>query len=81
MPESSDFRSWYAPAAEAQVNAYLKGLSRQYRVPVFDTRAWLPDAAFHDGHHLNTAGARTFSERFGREVLRPLLDQNPFAGD
>jgi hypothetical protein len=73
MPESSDFRSWYAPAVRAEVDDYLSGLTRQYGVALIDTRCWLSDAAFYDGHHLHTDGARIFSERFAREVLGPLL--------
>lgn len=77
MPEGPDFQSWYPPALRAEVDRYLGGLSRQYRVPYVDARNWAPDTALVDSFHLNRAGATAFSERFGREVLRPLLEGRP----
>jgi hypothetical protein len=74
MPEASEFRSWYYPEMEKEVDGYLAGLTREFHVPLIDTRTWVPDEGFYDAHHLLACGARTFSERFGREVLRPLLD-------
>jgi hypothetical protein len=73
MPEHSACRSWYTPQAQAVVRAYLQQLSQEYHIPVFDTRAWVPDEYFADFCHMLPQGARPFSERFGREVLRPWL--------
>jgi hypothetical protein len=73
MPESSAMRSWYGPAARARLSAYLGQLVREEGVPVIDGRDWVPDEGFADGHHLGAAGARLCTERFGREVVGPLL--------
>ncbi len=73
MPESSFMRSWYTPAARERLGAYLARLGREEAVPVIDGRDWVPDAGFEDAHHLGAAGARLCTERFGREVLGPLL--------
>ncbi len=73
MPEAKVFQSWYAPAARAAGDAYLRGLSEEKGVALIDARDWVPDDEFRDGHHLLATGARTFTERFGREALSPLM--------
>jgi hypothetical protein len=77
MPESSEFRSWYAHGAEGQLSRYLDELRRD-GTPVVDARGWVSDNGFRDGHHLLPVGADAFTERFGREVL-PLLNPAPAA--
>jgi hypothetical protein len=72
MPEAKEFRGWYRPAARRQFDAYFARLSRECAVPVIDARDWIDDALFADGHHLLDCGAVAFTERFGREVVRPL---------
>jgi hypothetical protein len=76
MPESSEFRSLYPPAAQAEIAGYLAKMQAEYRVPIIDARCWMADGDFADGHHLLPPGARAFSERFGREVLRPFLEHH-----
>jgi hypothetical protein len=73
MPEHSAVRDWYPPQARALVHSYLNGLGREYQMPIIDTRDWVPDEALRDFCHLGQRGAAPFSERFGREVLQPLL--------
>jgi hypothetical protein len=73
MPEGTEFQSWYPPAVRAAVETYVAGLSREYRVPLVDARSWVADDYFADSHHLLVRGAEVFTERLGREVLRPLL--------
>lgn len=73
MPEGTEFRSWYPPATLAQVRGHLTQLSREYAVPVIDARDWVADGDFSDGQHMLLHGAVVFTERFGREVLLPLL--------
>jgi hypothetical protein len=73
LPEASDFRGWYSPATRRAIDAYLADLSRDHGVPLADASAWLPDDCFSDAHHLLPRGADALSERFGREVLAPLL--------
>ncbi len=75
MPEGSVFRSWYSPDAEKQLQTFLTELEREFQAPLFDTRTWIADDDFTDGHHLTGRGAKAFSERFGREALLPLLQQ------
>lgn len=59
MPEAAEFRSWYAPAALRQLDAYLAGLG----VPLVDARTWLPDDQLPDGHHALRTGAEAFTRR------------------
>lgn len=73
MPEASEFRSWYPPPARARLAAYLAALQREYGTPVIDARHWIPDRDFWDSHHLLRPGAAAFTQRFGAEVIRPLL--------
>ncbi len=81
MPEGSAFRSWYAPAAEARLGEYLRGLSGRYGLVVVDARDWAQDTDFWDGHHLLPTGAEAFSLRFGRAAYaRSLSSGVPHGG-
>jgi hypothetical protein len=71
MPESTEFRAWYAPHTERVVASYVDGLSREFGVPYIDASGWIPDAGFADGHHLLPGTAYMFTERFYREILGP----------
>lgn len=73
MPEHSTCRGWYAPETQATVRRYLGQVSAEYRCPVIDARTWAPDEHFADFCHMAPQGAGPFSERLGRDVLRPLL--------
>jgi hypothetical protein len=73
-PESSEYRSWYAPGAEAELHDYLRHLADTYGVPVVDARCWVPDREFGDPHHLFGAPAKRYTEEFARQVLQPLVD-------
>jgi hypothetical protein len=77
MPESSDCHTWFSPAARAEIEGFLQHLSQEYDAPLVDARAWLPDEDFADPAHLIVAGATAFTQRFGREVLAPLLKGEP----
>jgi hypothetical protein len=81
MPEHSEVRGWYTPEARACVARYLTSLGREYRVPVIDTRTWVADDGFADSAHMDRPAVAAFSERFGREVVRPLLAGEPLAPD
>ena len=72
-PEDSQFRSWYGPIGEANLRDYMNTLHREYGAEVTDARAWVPDEHFADPHHVTQSGASIFTERLGREVLRPLV--------
>lgn len=73
MPEGSDFRSWYPEDTRQQIDRYLAALCQEYQCPLADATCWIEDGLFSDSHHLLPAGANRFSQRFGREVLQPML--------
>jgi hypothetical protein len=73
MPEGTQFRDLYPPAARGAIDAYLGRLRQEYGVPLIDAREWVGDDGFWDSHHLTKAGATAFTRRFGREALWPLL--------
>jgi hypothetical protein len=72
MPDHSLIRGWY-PMMQDRLLPYLRQLSSENRVPILDARAWQSDEDFPDGIHLSPKAARAFSERFGREIYRPLI--------
>lgn len=72
LPEHSKLRSWYPPAAQTELAAYLHRLQEVYGTRVIDGRTWCPDDEFGDFCHLLPKGAQTLGERFGREVFRSL---------
>jgi hypothetical protein len=75
MPEASRFRALYPAGFEPQLAELLESLQREHGLrAVIDARAWVGDDGFVDGHHLQVEGARVFTERFGREAVRPLLE-------
>jgi hypothetical protein len=73
MPEARVFQGWYGAKAQAVIASEPGQLSRDFDVPLIDARDWVPDEQFSDGLHLRRDGTRTFTLRFGDEVLRPLL--------
>jgi hypothetical protein len=79
-PEHSTMRACFSPQVEATVATYLGGLSRELGVPVIDTRDWVPDDDFIDMTHALPRAASPYTERFGREVLWPLLAGRPLDG-
>jgi hypothetical protein len=73
MPEGSEFRSWYSPSCDLQMEEFLTELRREFGVAVVNAREWLPDEEFADSHHPFPEGATHFSERLAREVIQPRL--------
>jgi hypothetical protein len=80
MPEASDLRAVWPPEMRAGIDAFVQGLCRETGVPLIETRAWMRDADFWDGHHLSAPAAARFTERFDREVIRPLLHGTAASG-
>jgi hypothetical protein len=72
-PEATQFRALYPPAALATLDQFVRGLTREPGVTLTDAREWLPDDLFTDGHHVLLPGQEAFTDRFGREALRPLV--------
>jgi hypothetical protein len=73
MPEGSEFRDLYSPLAWQQLEGFLEGLSREYKVPVVNAREWVPDRHFLDTHHLLPEGAAMFTRKLARSVVLPML--------
>ena len=76
MPDHSLVRGCYR-LIDNQFLPYLQELSAENHAPILDARAWVPDEELADRSHLSPRGARSFSERFGREVYRPLVEGRP----
>jgi hypothetical protein len=72
MPETSAFRSWYPPECLETIHTLLERWRVAYGVEVLDATRWLDDEDFLDGHHLDTSGARKFTDRM-RDEVRGLL--------
>ena len=49
-------------------------------MPVVDARDWLADADFYDYHHVLHRGAKAYTDRLARGVLRPYLAEPTPAG-
>jgi hypothetical protein len=81
MPEHPALRTWYPPQTMAEYTRYLVRTGQEYGVPIVDTRDWVAESSFVDFCHLLPDGARQFSARFGREVVRPLLEGKPLSQD
>ena len=79
LPEPSWTRDWYTAQAHAVVRDYLTRLRHDYPVPIVDARTWAPDDEFSDSTHMGKKGVPGFSERLGREVVQPLIDDKPLS--
>jgi hypothetical protein len=77
LPDHSAVRACYLPEVQARLHAYLGGVAREHAVTVIDTRDWVVDDDFIDGKHTHARVAAPFTERFGREALRPWMDGRP----
>lgn len=73
MPESATWRGWYDPEGLRQLDVVVSQLAKEYGVPVFDTRTWIPDELTIDGHHLSGVGADVLTQRLAHESLAPWL--------
>ncbi len=77
LPEHSAVRACYPPETLARLSAYLEERTRACQTPVIDTRDWVSDDDFIDARHTLPQAAAPYTERFQREVLRPLLQGMP----
>lgn len=71
MPESRDYRAWYADESLCDLDACLGRLRQQTGLSLIDARDWLDDHDFTDGHHVQPSGNRRFTTR-----LRELIHQS-----
>lgn len=80
MPDHSLVRGWYT-SMQHRILPYLRRLSAEHDAPIVDARAWHADDDIPDCTHLSAKGAQAFSERFGRDVYRPLVQGRPLPPD
>lgn len=73
LPEGPIFRSWYPATVWGQVETFLNELCAEQRTPLVNARDWLEEDDLTDSHHALTSGAKVFTERLTREVIRPHL--------
>jgi len=73
MPEAPSYRRLYPAGAWDEVEGLVRTLGRRYGAPVINAREWMAEEDFLDTLHLVPSSATTFSERFAREALVPLL--------
>ncbi|HEY7327913.1 MAG TPA: hypothetical protein VH592_09750 [Gemmataceae bacterium] len=81
MPEDSRFRSWYSPEAETAVRNLLDELKQTYGVECIDSRFWLPDYEFEDGHHALLGGTLIFTRRMRTEISRLIAQSKDVKSD
>jgi hypothetical protein len=68
LPEGTEFRALYDPAAVPAIDSLMAELRRDYGTPAIDARQWIPDDDFMDSHHLLPSGAEVFTDRLGVEL-------------
>jgi hypothetical protein len=76
-PEGNTYRTWYNPAVEIRLQAFLKELTDEFQVPICDARPWFDDSFFADSHHLTQTGRREFTLKVERDILRPWIHGKP----
>lgn len=76
LPESTEWLKWYDAEGLKELNAGMAGLAREYGIPVFDCRTWVPDELSGDGHHLLGPGADLFTRRLVNEALVPWIERS-----
>jgi hypothetical protein len=74
-PEATSFRT-ASGAGHTPLDDCIREVAAAHCVPLFDARAWVDDDGFWDGHHMWIKGADQYTERFGREVLGPMLERH-----
>jgi hypothetical protein len=67
-PEAAPIRAWYPERVNRELATFLTEL-RSSGAVAEDGRAWLPDAAFSDGHH----AVRTWSDAYTRKVTSEVV--------
>jgi hypothetical protein len=80
MPESHDYRAWYAAESLRDLDDSLERLRQQAGVTIIDARDWLDDADFADGHHVQPSGNRRFTARLGQFIHAHVPPHRRLAG-
>jgi hypothetical protein len=73
VPEGSEFRSWYGVEAKAATKKLIEIACDGADGRVIDARAWLPDDAFADGHHMIHTAAPIYTKRLVEELILPAI--------
>jgi hypothetical protein len=76
-PDHSRLRGPAGMASWEANRAYLDQVSRDFGVPVIDTRDWVADKQFTDCVHACRAAAGPYTRRLAHEVLYPLVEGRP----
>ncbi|MFM7148208.1 MAG: hypothetical protein ACKO23_00025 [Gemmataceae bacterium] len=78
MPEGPTFRSLYKPGTWDEVSGEVTAIANRHGATFINLREWIDDEKeFNDSHHLTAEGADRFTERLTREVVVPLLREEP----
>lgn len=80
MPLSTEFRSWYPPKVEQDLQQFLEGLSQEFGCESIDARNWLQQDQFSDGHHMLVRGSESFSDQLADRVLASFLKRHSETG-
>jgi hypothetical protein len=72
MPEGPRLRQAYPENSWERIWAYLQDFGTRHHCPVINGRDWVEGKHFADPDHLGPTGAKQFTERLGREHLRPI---------
>lgn len=70
LPEDKRVRDCYTPLAEERLYKTFEVLDREFRAPLMDMRAWLPDEAFVEGLHLTHSGAEEFTKLVNTRIVQ-----------
>jgi hypothetical protein len=74
-PEDSRYLSWQRPGTDELISEYVNELRTRFQIPVIDARRWIADDGFSDPHHVNTRGAKEFTDRLEKELLRGMIER------
>ena len=74
MPEAPTFQRLYPDGLSDRIAKSLEIVANANGSGFLDTRFWLAEDDFYDGHHLFRAGAEAFTRRLTNEAIRPHFD-------
>lgn len=75
LPESTKFRTFYTPEAEAAGQEFLAKFAAEHNLRVIHARDWVPDEHLADGFHLTQHGAEIFSRKLANSLAHPVPQQ------
>jgi hypothetical protein len=69
MPEASHFRELASDQHRTGFASMLESLRAEFNLPLLDTRDWVPDEEFFDGHHLFPEGGERLTQRLKKRLV------------